>query len=379
MSGLAPKLVSSQGNEIVFTGDFAPTETGFWFSNELNTFLHAAGTVCLNFEGAVTRQPIRSDKTGAALNLSTDLLPTFSEALLLAGLNNNHTMDFGSEGLSETMEFFRLNNISCFGAGKDRREALQPLIVNLGSKRVGVIGFCMPDLELVFANEQGAGVVAPFGQWNYVKKLKQMVDHLIVTCHGGIEFIDQPAPSIVRLFRKFIESGADAVIGHHPHVPQGWESYRGGRIFYSLGNFVFNHPYHSKFRNTDMGYLVRCRFGMGIDYDVIPVKRAGTTIEARPDLAAQLPGLRLHEGGIDHSEWRKQCFEWLFPSWSPTSSISIGEGQTDKQPPAGNKIRRLGKSIVRKMRHIFLLLSLPVYRDIVIGAALYGWKRLWKN
>ena len=63
---------------------------------------------------------------------------------------------------------------------------------------------------------------------------------MIVICHGGAEKWDFPLPEYRKLYQQWIDQGVCAVIAHHPHVPQGWETYHGGVIFYSLGNFAFN-------------------------------------------------------------------------------------------------------------------------------------------
>jgi len=73
-----------------------------------------------------------------------------------------------------------------------------------------------------------------------IMEAKQNVDYLVVLPHDGVEFIDVPLPEIIARYRDFVEYGADAVIGTHPHCPQGWEEYQGKPIFYSLGNFFFN-------------------------------------------------------------------------------------------------------------------------------------------
>lgn len=76
---------------------------------------------------------------------------------------------------------------------------------------------------------------------NYViVDAKKGVDYLIVLPHDGIEYVDIPMPETIARYRDFIEWGADAVIGTHPHCPQRCETYHRGVIFYSLGNFYFN-------------------------------------------------------------------------------------------------------------------------------------------
>ena len=69
------------------------------------------------------------------------------------------------------------------------------------------------------------------------------VDWIIVSMHRGVEYAAAPSSTQVEFAHKVIDAGANIVIGHHPHVPQGIESYHEGMIFYSLGNFAFWQPF----------------------------------------------------------------------------------------------------------------------------------------
>ena len=84
-----------------------------------------------------------------------------------------------------------------------------------------------------------------------IAQAKEEVDYLFVLPHDGIEYIDIPLPETIARYHDFIEWGADAVIGTHPHCPQGWETYNGKPIFYSLGNFLFNSKDGYDYRATN--------------------------------------------------------------------------------------------------------------------------------
>ena len=72
-----------------------------------------------------------------------------------------------------------------------------------------------------------------------VQALRERVDILTVSCHWGVSGSQELADYQPAVGHAAIDAGADLVIGHHPHVPQGVEVYRGRAIFYSLGNFMF--------------------------------------------------------------------------------------------------------------------------------------------
>ena len=81
-----------------------------------------------------------------------------------------------------------------------------------------------------------------------VRKYARTADHLLVSLHWGIEYYTRPTPEQVQIGRALVDAGASLVVGHHPHIPQGMEVYRGGLICYSLGNFLFGsvNPYQTQ-------------------------------------------------------------------------------------------------------------------------------------
>jgi poly-gamma-glutamate synthesis protein (capsule biosynthesis protein) len=79
--------------------------------------------------------------------------------------------------------------------------------------------------------------------------------------HAGLEYIPFPPPYVQRAFRSIIEAGADCVVAHHPHVPQGIELYQGRPIAYSLGNFLFYQPTDLYWRKV--GFLLELKVAGG--------------------------------------------------------------------------------------------------------------------
>lgn len=107
---------------------------------------------------------------------------------------------------------------------------------------------------------------------------KKEIDYLFILAHDGIEYIDVPLPETIARYHDFIDFGADAVIGTHPHCPQGWEEYKGKPIFYSLGNFFFNSKETPEYRawNRPHWYESLCVVlkinNKGITYEVYNLK-----------------------------------------------------------------------------------------------------------
>ena len=176
----------------------------------------------------------------------------------VACLANNHVMDLGVDGLSSTLKTLADARIASVGAGMNPGEAYQPLSIQCGNLKVGIVNFCEGEdcTAAIDRADDGAGV---FG-WdveraaNSVIELRETNDVVLAIVHCGREYAPVPPPYVVASFRRLAAAGATAVIGHHPHVPQGVEIHNGCPIFYSLGNFVFDQPVDSYFRKT--GYLV---------------------------------------------------------------------------------------------------------------------------
>jgi len=170
-------------------------------------------------------------------------------------LGNNHVFDYGLGAFGETLDLLKKNSIRFVGAGMSPEEARRPLIVKVHGVRIGIINFS--EGEDLTAAITGPGV---FG-WDIdavidaLHAVRPEVDIALVICHGGVEYIPFPPPYLAKAFRRVAEAGADLVIGHHAHVPQGIEILDGVPICYSLGNFVFYQETDLHYRK--LGYLVK--------------------------------------------------------------------------------------------------------------------------
>ena len=160
-------------------------------------------------------------------------------------LANNHTLDFGYEGLLDTLNHLDKNDIKRVGAGKNKKEAMEGIIIEKDGLKVGVLSFSrvVPDVKW-YATDKRAGLVGAYDPHineviTRIKDIKKETDIVILSIHWGIELSNTPRKQEIDLAKKLIDAGADVIMGHHPHVLQGVETYKGKPIFYSLGNFVF--------------------------------------------------------------------------------------------------------------------------------------------
>ena len=157
------------------------------------------------------------------------------------GLANNHIMDFGPEGLEQTISILDSLGIKHCGAGEDISEARRPMVFHVRGKKIAVLAYSNTFPKSYWANSKRPGTA--FGHAKFVRadiaKLRDTVDFIVVFFHWGAERLDTPKTYQKSLAHIAIDSGADLVIGSHPHVVQGFELYHGKPIFYSLGNYAF--------------------------------------------------------------------------------------------------------------------------------------------
>jgi len=160
----------------------------------------------------------------------------------LLSLANNHTMDQGREGLTDTIKVLESYGIKTVGAGMSRSEARKPVFIEKGKTRIGFLGYSDFPPEGYMYDEDKADVaradMKSLGE--EAKAAREQCDFLVVSFHWGKEFDRYPGDRQREMAHTAIENGADLVIGHHPHVLQSVEEYKGKLIFYSLGNFVFD-------------------------------------------------------------------------------------------------------------------------------------------
>ncbi|OLO39424.1 capsular biosynthesis protein [Alkalihalophilus pseudofirmus] len=161
----------------------------------------------------------------------------------LVSLANNHTLDYMEEGLLDTIKYLREYGIDYIGAGKNSEEAYASHEVLLNDQKVKFLAFSrvLPDVSW-YATSDKPGIASGYQEErviDIIEKEKENTDYLLVYMHWGIERASRPEPYQRDYAKKMIDVGADAIIGAHPHVLQGFEFYDGKPIAYSLGNFLF--------------------------------------------------------------------------------------------------------------------------------------------
>lgn len=198
-------------------GDF-----NYFFENVKSVF-EADDLTIVNFEGTLTDSTIREDKQfafKADKSYAEILTDGFVEA---ANLANNHSKDYGEQSYNDTMDALDEAGITNFGYDRVAIKKVKGI-------KVGLVG--------TYVLADGLGV-----KDSMEKNIQDLKDEgaqvIIASFHWGEEKAEYPNDVQVELAHAAIDAGADLVLGHHPHVLQGIEQYKGKNIVYSLGNFCF--------------------------------------------------------------------------------------------------------------------------------------------
>jgi hypothetical protein len=199
--------------------------------------------VIANLEAPLTlRDRIYTSK--ASLRADPRWAALLKEAGVAAvSLGNNHIMDSGAQGLEDTCRALDEAGIAYTGAGRDLAAARTPVILNAGALTVGLLSYnAVPVKSPIHAAGNSPGVAeAEQGLIAQdVAALRVKADFVLVALHWGLERYRLPTPQQRLLARAVIDAGADAIIGHHPHIQQGVEWVANRPVLYSLGNFLFS-------------------------------------------------------------------------------------------------------------------------------------------
>jgi poly-gamma-glutamate capsule biosynthesis protein CapA/YwtB (metallophosphatase superfamily) len=248
---LTTKEVKPPYNRLLFAGDVM-------FSRAVRRAILAAHDPALPFRKLA---PLMSAADITFINLETPFsdtgpyhegglvfhaAPEMIAGLTLAGVSaastaNNHSRDCGAHGVEYTLRWLRAHQIAPIGSSESEAVTHEGVILTRKGIRFGFLGYTFDqkngnwgDIDPRIALADTAAVTKD------VQALCRRVDVVIVSMHNGVEYMPRPSKAQIEFAHAAIDAGAKFVIGHHPHVVQPEESYRGSQIFYSLGNFVFD-------------------------------------------------------------------------------------------------------------------------------------------
>ncbi len=234
---------------------------------QLTEFFSRYDAVIANLEGPVTDNLSRSvgSQPGSTNNFfftfQPEIVPMLKENnLTVLNLGNNHITNFGTDGIVQTKRYLSEAGIAYFGnTGQEKLANERVLFKRFGEHTIAFVNlnqFTAQGFETAVADTVYAS---------------QSADIVIVMPHWGEEYTPEPNRVIREQAHQLVDAGADAIVGGHPHVIQSWEDYMGKRIYYSLGNFVFDQYFQPEVKK---GWLVEMHIWQNgqLQYKEIPIR-----------------------------------------------------------------------------------------------------------
>ncbi len=221
--------------------------------------LRSADLTFINLEGPISA---RGTNQGSQYSFRFEPVGTIN-ALQFAGVDivnlaNNHIWDWGKQALLDTFDVLEKAPMGYTGAGRDIQQANLASIGLVGDTKVALMGYTTLYPKSLEATEEGPGI-SSFSDI-YAKALIEDVrrthgaEVVVISMHWGEEYATSSSAQQQQIAHALIDAGADLIIGHHPHVVQEIEEYKGKYIVYSLGNFVFDQFFSEATMN---GLMVR--------------------------------------------------------------------------------------------------------------------------
>lgn len=250
------KTVNSKGYDFVFGDSKYLFETPDLVVGNLEGSITNFSSRTLQKDGKTGEAPLDfTFATGTAMALK-------SIGVDVVSLANNHSLNRGQEGLRQTKFYLKEAGVDFFGDPENLSG--QSIVRCMEDFCVGLVGYH----EFAYKNEEN--VISD------IQELKNKVNMVIVMPHWGIEYQKTPTKLQRSLAHKWIDAGADIIIGAHPHIIESIEEYNGHKIFYSLGNFIFDQYFSF---DTTHGLAVDISIDQknkGLGFKLIPIENKNT-------------------------------------------------------------------------------------------------------
>jgi poly-gamma-glutamate capsule biosynthesis protein CapA/YwtB (metallophosphatase superfamily) len=266
-----------------FLIEFGP---GYPFT-EVLPFLGSADIVAGNLESAISTRGKAVENKKFTLRAGKIAARALTSAgIRVVTLANNHSMDFGPLAFRDTLLSLEENGVLYTGAGMDLDDARTPALVKVKGRTLAFLAYSLTFPLDFFASPGRPGTAPGFADFVKadIEKVRPRSDLVIVSFHWGAELLTAAKDYQIELGHRAIDWGADLVLGHHPHVLQELEVYKGRLIAYSLGNFVFGSE--SNRTNTSMILLVTFQGKTLVRVEAVPLDINNYRVRYRPRVLA---------------------------------------------------------------------------------------------
>ena len=244
-----PEPVLSFAGDMLFTENtlsrYHQQGISSMFSEELLSSMTDADLFMINEEFPFSTRGEAAEDKQFTFRVDPSYVRIFQEiGVDVATVANNHALDFGVNAFTDSLDTLDQAGIARVGGGRTLSEAKAPVIRTVGDSTVGILGASrvIPVSSWAAGNAR-PGMFTAYDQaplLNEISDLSSQCDYTVVYLHWGIEKDEYPQEYQRKLAYACIDAGADLVVGSHPHVLQGFETYKGKLIAYSLGNFLFS-------------------------------------------------------------------------------------------------------------------------------------------
>lgn len=257
-------------------------------SPELLEHMQNADVMCLNNEFTYSLGGEKMPGKSYTFRANPERVNVLKEmGVDVVKLANNHSFDYGSQSLLDTLDTLDNADIKYFGAGRNLEEAMMPVYMEVDGKIIAFVGASRAETNIMTpqATENEPGILRCYDTELFVetiKEAKKNADFVLAYVHWGTEYSHQLEDVQLTTGKEYLDAGADVIIGAHSHCLQGMEYYGEKPIIYSLGNYWFN----GKTLDTmllELHFFGNDRNGQ-LEVKVIPAIQSGymTTIVSEP-------------------------------------------------------------------------------------------------
>lgn len=260
--------------KLVFLGDFCPINRARIalksplkpITGNITDELEGKDLVIANLECPLTAADKPIKKIGPNLKVlpeAVSLLQAYH--INVVTLANNHIMDYGYDGLEETLNALEKKQIDHVGAGLDKQQIASPLVLEIKGKKIGLINVSEEEFNINVERGAGANHFNLISLIENIAACKSKADYIFIIYHGGVEYYPYPTPVLQERMRFLTSLGVSAIFCHHSHTIVGYETWNSVPIFYGLGNFLFDWP--DKSENWHIGLKVEMMIhGSGLSF-----------------------------------------------------------------------------------------------------------------
>lgn len=245
-----------------------------------NLFRHVDYRI-VNLEAPITNENPKNKllKTGRHLRMSEEVVIPYCKQLNVdcVTMANNHILDYGADGLLNSLAALERNSIACVGAGEDLLRAAKPITIDQNDVKVAILNFCENEWSIAEKDKPGANPLDIIDNVKQIQYAKMTHDKVICIIHGGHEYYHLPSPRMVKQYRFYADNGADVIVGHHTHCIGGYEIYKDTPIFYSLGNFLFTLRSNKNVWYTGLIVVLSIDKETSVNFEIIPINQQKNT------------------------------------------------------------------------------------------------------